>query len=102
MSVAYSDMVAVHDGSLSSWVSINILLIEGVLLTMVLLVDPEGLAGRSDLCVTLTSGRTCSGLAVELGRSAAESPYTSRMISFMRARYNAANTWCWRLAVKTK
>ncbi|MBV9384535.1 MAG: branched-chain amino acid ABC transporter permease, partial [Streptosporangiaceae bacterium] len=29
----------------SSWVSVNILLIEGVLLTVVLLADPEGLAG---------------------------------------------------------
>jgi branched-chain amino acid transport system permease protein len=29
----------------SSWVSVNILIIEGVLLTVVLLVDPEGLAG---------------------------------------------------------
>jgi branched-chain amino acid transport system permease protein len=29
----------------SSWVSVNILVIEGVLLTVVLLVDPEGLAG---------------------------------------------------------
>jgi branched-chain amino acid transport system permease protein len=29
----------------SSWVSVNILIIEGVLLTAVLLVDPEGLAG---------------------------------------------------------
>ena len=35
----------------SSWVSINILIIEGVLLTAVLLVDPEGLAG---ILVTLT------------------------------------------------
>ena len=29
----------------SSWVSINILIVEGVLITVVLLVDPEGLAG---------------------------------------------------------
>ncbi|HZC40699.1 MAG TPA: branched-chain amino acid ABC transporter permease, partial [Streptosporangiaceae bacterium] len=29
----------------SSWVSINILVVEGVLITVVLLVDPEGLAG---------------------------------------------------------
>ena len=29
----------------SSWVSVNILVVEGVLLTVVLLVDPEGLAG---------------------------------------------------------
>jgi branched-chain amino acid transport system permease protein len=29
----------------SSWVSVNILIIEGILLTVVLLVDPEGLAG---------------------------------------------------------
>jgi branched-chain amino acid transport system permease protein len=29
----------------SSWVSVNILIIEGVLLTVVLLIDPEGLAG---------------------------------------------------------
>jgi branched-chain amino acid transport system permease protein len=29
----------------SNWVSVNILIVEGVLLTMVLLVDPEGLAG---------------------------------------------------------
>jgi branched-chain amino acid transport system permease protein len=36
----------------SSWVSVNILIIEGVLLTVVLLVDPEGLAG---IAATLTS-----------------------------------------------
>jgi ABC-type branched-subunit amino acid transport system ATPase component/ABC-type branched-subunit amino acid transport system permease subunit len=35
----------------SSWVSVNILIIEGVLLTAVLLVDPEGLAG---ILATLT------------------------------------------------
>ena len=29
----------------SNWVSVNILVVEGVLLTVVLLVDPEGLSG---------------------------------------------------------
>ena len=29
----------------SNWVSVNILVVEGVLITVVLLVDPEGLAG---------------------------------------------------------
>jgi branched-chain amino acid transport system permease protein len=38
----------------SSWVSVNILIIEGVLLTAVLLVDPEGLAGILATLATLT------------------------------------------------
>ena len=29
----------------SNWVSVNILIVEGVLLTVVLLVDPEGMSG---------------------------------------------------------
>ena len=38
----------------SNWVSVNILIIEGVLLTAVLLVDPEGLAGILATLATLT------------------------------------------------
>ncbi len=36
----------------SNWVSVNILVVEGVLLTVVLLVDPEGLAGIATTGVT--------------------------------------------------
>ena len=41
----------------SNWVSVNILVVEGVLLTLVLLVDPEGLAGIIATAVSRLRGR---------------------------------------------
>jgi branched-chain amino acid transport system permease protein len=55
----------------SSWVSVNILIIEGVLLTVVLLVDPEGLAG---ILATLTRRlRAAAPLAPVFARAASAS-----------------------------
>jgi len=47
----------------SNWVSVNILVVEGLLLTVVLLVDPEGLAG----IVTTGVGRLRARLGSEAG-----------------------------------
>jgi len=41
----------------SNWVSVNILVVEGVLLTLVLLVDPEGLAGIVSTGIAWLRGR---------------------------------------------
>jgi branched-chain amino acid transport system permease protein len=41
----------------SNWVSVNILVVEGVLLTVILLVDPEGLAGIVTTGMKWVSGR---------------------------------------------
>jgi branched-chain amino acid transport system permease protein len=48
----------------SNWVSVNILVVEGVLLTVVLLVDPEGLAGIVTTGIKWLSGRLRAGAAV--------------------------------------
>jgi branched-chain amino acid transport system permease protein len=42
----------------SNWVSVNILVVEGVLLTLVLLVDPEGLAGIVNTGIAWLRGRS--------------------------------------------
>jgi len=42
----------------SNWVSVNILVVEGVLLTLVLLVDPEGLAGMVNTGIAWLRGRS--------------------------------------------
>jgi len=44
----------------SSWVSVNILIVEGVLLTVVLLTDPDGLAGIVHSLTTRLLGRLAS------------------------------------------
>ncbi|MGH3206375.1 MAG: branched-chain amino acid ABC transporter permease, partial [Trebonia sp.] len=41
----------------SNWVSVNILVVEGVLLTVVLLVDPEGLAGMTQTAIAWLRGK---------------------------------------------
>jgi branched-chain amino acid transport system permease protein len=41
----------------SNWVSVNILIVEGVLITVILLVDPEGLAGIASSLWTRLRGR---------------------------------------------
>jgi len=46
----------------SNWVSVNILVVEGVLLTLVLLVDPEGLAGIVNSGIAWLRGRYGGGL----------------------------------------
>jgi branched-chain amino acid transport system permease protein len=50
----------------SNWVSVNILVVEGVLLTLVLLVDPEGLAGIVTTGVTWLRGRLAGAGAAQL------------------------------------
>ena len=59
----------------SNWVSVNILVVEGLLLTVVLLVDPEGLAGITTTAVAWLRRRTSpsapgAGEAAEPGISA--------------------------------
>jgi branched-chain amino acid transport system permease protein len=56
----------------SNWVSVNILVVEGLLLTVVLLVDPEGLAGIAHTCVTWV--RTRAGGRLQLWRQVAPEP----------------------------
>jgi branched-chain amino acid transport system permease protein len=56
----------------SNWVSVNILVVEGLLLTVVLLVDPEGLAGIVHTCVTWLRSRY--GDRVRLWREVAPKP----------------------------
>ena len=52
----------------STWVSVNILVVEGVLITVVLLVDPEGLAGIvSSLAARLRRARRAGGAAADGG-----------------------------------
>ena len=54
----------------SNWVSVNILVVEGVLLTVVLLVDPEGLAGIVNTGMAwLRQRRGAAGAAAGLGVS---------------------------------
>ena len=42
----------------SNWVSVNILIVEGVLLTVVLLVDPEGLSGIVATAIAWLRGKS--------------------------------------------
>jgi branched-chain amino acid transport system permease protein len=56
----------------SNWVSVNILVVEGLLLTVVLLVDPEGLAGIVRTGVTWLRAR--AGGRVRLRRDVAPAP----------------------------
>jgi branched-chain amino acid transport system permease protein len=58
----------------SNWVSVNILVVEGVLLTLVLLVDPEGLAGILSTGVAWVRRKTspAAGDAGTLAEAAAE------------------------------
>jgi branched-chain amino acid transport system permease protein len=65
-----------------NWVSVNILVVEGVLLTVVLLVDPEGLAGIVRTAVTWLRAKyddrlsTRQALATDSGDVAAPEPVT--------------------------
>jgi branched-chain amino acid transport system permease protein len=55
----------------SNWVSVNILVVEGVLLTVVLLVDPEGLAGIVNTGIAwLRQRRGAAGAGAGAGASA--------------------------------
>jgi branched-chain amino acid transport system permease protein len=47
----------------SNWVSVNILIVEGLLLTVVLLVDPEGLAGIAATAVAWLRRKSAPGAA---------------------------------------
>ena len=67
----------------SNWVSVNILVVEGVLLTVVLLVDPEGLAGIVNTGMAwLRRRRGAAGAAAGPGASgdavAGDAPSTAR------------------------
>ncbi|HET6193808.1 MAG TPA: branched-chain amino acid ABC transporter ATP-binding protein/permease, partial [Trebonia sp.] len=67
----------------SNWVSVNILVVEGVLLTVVLLVDPEGLAGIVNTGMAwLRQRRGAAGAAAGPGASdeavAGDAPVTAR------------------------
>ena len=67
----------------SNWVSVNILVVEGVLLTVVLLVDPEGLAGIVNTGMAwLRKRRGAAGAAAGPGASgeavAGDAPLTAR------------------------
>ncbi|MGH3215640.1 MAG: ABC transporter permease subunit [Trebonia sp.] len=67
----------------SNWVSVNILVVEGVLLTVVLLVDPEGLAGIVNTGMAwLRQRRGAAGAAAGPGASdeavAGDAPSTAR------------------------
>ena len=53
----------------SNWVSVNILVVEGLLLTVVLLVDPEGLAGIVTTAISWARTRLGSGPADRRGPS---------------------------------
>ena len=54
----------------SNWVSVNILVVEGLLLTVVLLLDPEGLAGIVTSGIARARTRLGSGPAEQRGPSA--------------------------------
>jgi branched-chain amino acid transport system permease protein len=54
----------------SNWVSVNILVVEGLLLTVVLLVDPEGLAGIVSTVVARLRGKTSPRAADGAGEAA--------------------------------
>ena len=62
----------------STWVSVNILVVEGVLLTLVLLVDPEGLAGIVSTAIAWVRARrvSASSPAPERATAAASAPLT--------------------------
>jgi branched-chain amino acid transport system permease protein len=67
----------------SNWVSVNILVVEGLLLTVVLLVDPEGLAGIVNTGMAwLRKRRGAAGAAAGPGASgeavAGDAPLTAR------------------------
>ena len=47
----------------SNWVSVNILIVEGLLLTVVLLVDPEGLSGIAQTGIAWLRGRSAPAAA---------------------------------------
>jgi branched-chain amino acid transport system ATP-binding protein/branched-chain amino acid transport system permease protein len=47
----------------SNWVSVNILIVEGLLLTVVLLVDPEGLSGIVQTAIAWLRGRSAPAAA---------------------------------------
>jgi ABC-type branched-subunit amino acid transport system ATPase component/ABC-type branched-subunit amino acid transport system permease subunit len=58
----------------SNWVSVNILVVEGLLLTVVLLVDPEGLTGIAATALGWLRGRTGAGSADDGTPEAPETP----------------------------
>jgi branched-chain amino acid transport system permease protein len=58
----------------SNWVSVNILVVEGLLLTVVLLVDPEGLAGIVSTVVAWLRGKTSPRAADGAGEAAEAEP----------------------------
>jgi branched-chain amino acid transport system permease protein len=58
----------------SNWVSVNILVVEGVLLTVVLLVDPEGLAGIAATGVAWLRRQTSPGTGTGDTAAATETP----------------------------
>jgi len=58
----------------STWVSVNILVVEGVLLTLVLLVDPEGLAGIVNTGMAWLRGRRAGAAGVAGAAGAAGQP----------------------------
>jgi len=51
----------------SNWVSVNILVVEGLLLTVVLLVDPEGLAGIVATLVARLRGQPADSAVLQIG-----------------------------------
>ncbi|MGH3206645.1 MAG: ABC transporter ATP-binding protein, partial [Trebonia sp.] len=55
----------------SNWVSVNILVVEGVLLTVVLLVDPEGLAGMTQTAIAWLRGKAAPSAVDEVTVEAA-------------------------------
>jgi len=61
----------------STWVSVNILVVEGVLLTLVLLVDPEGLAGIVNTGVAWLRTRLDDRLPGALAGAGAGAPLAS-------------------------
>ena len=68
----------------SNWVSVNILVVEGVLLTVVLLVDPEGLAGIVNTGMAWlrrrrgAAGAAAAGPAASVGALAGDAPSPAR------------------------
>jgi branched-chain amino acid transport system permease protein len=66
----------------SNWVSVNILIVEGLLLTVVLLVDPEGLAGITATGVAWLRRKTSpAGAAGTVAEALAEAPAVTPGIS---------------------
>jgi branched-chain amino acid transport system permease protein len=54
----------------SNWVSVNILVVEGLLLTVVLLVDPEGLAGIVATLLARLRGQPADSAVLQIGTGA--------------------------------